>query len=198
MVNNFDQIKDLLTFKDETEFYFVQIIQRKKDFKELKKRLGRNNNSRLIKAYYIYSKEQFEDYKEEMIKLAQVFNARVCINLNKRNQKDVALKVLELLVQSIRKNEYKGLSKLYSSACGKESGSDKTWIIDLDTEDLEHKDLIISNLLTCKPYNINIHAQIPTKSGIHLITSKFNREEFKKLHPKIEIHTNNPTIVYIP
>ena len=31
VVDNFDQIKSLLTFEDKDDFYFCQIIQRKKD-----------------------------------------------------------------------------------------------------------------------------------------------------------------------
>ena len=30
-INNFDGIRDLLTFDDKDDFYFLQIIQRKKD-----------------------------------------------------------------------------------------------------------------------------------------------------------------------
>lgn len=85
MVNNFDLIKPLLLFPTkEDNFYFVQILQRKKDHKGI--RLGgSNNNSRLIKAYYIKSQEHLDTHTEEMIKLAQVFNARVSINLNPRS-----------------------------------------------------------------------------------------------------------------
>lgn len=54
MINNFEQIKSLLKFEDENEFYFLQIIQRKKDHKESNFKLGISNNNRLIKAYYIY------------------------------------------------------------------------------------------------------------------------------------------------
>ena len=52
MVNNFSQIRKLLEFKNQGDFYFCQLIVRKKDLATVK---GGNNNSRLVKAYYISS-----------------------------------------------------------------------------------------------------------------------------------------------
>lgn len=81
MVDNFDLIKPLLDFSNEDTFYFVQILQRKKDNPNGK--YSSNNSSRLIKAYYIKSIEQLDKQKDEMIKLAQVFNARVGIKIGR-------------------------------------------------------------------------------------------------------------------
>lgn len=196
MIDNFDLIIPLLKFDNPSEFYFLQIIQRKKDFKEGEKRLGRNNNNRLIKPYYIYSTEQLLSYKEEIVKLCEVFNARAGINLNRRNQKDVALKCLEILAIALRKDdEFKGVSKIYSSACGKESNSDKLWIVDLDKDDLENLNEIYKVIEDSRPNGESkIIATIPSKSGVHLITKRFDRSKY---FPNIEIHTNNPTNLYI-
>ena len=54
IVDNFDQILDILEFNDPNEFYFLQIIQRKKD--GCVTDTG-NNGYRTIKTYYIFSKE---------------------------------------------------------------------------------------------------------------------------------------------
>lgn len=199
-IDNFDLIKPLLKFENKEDFYFVQIIQRKKDFEPGQKRLGRNNNNRLIKPYYIYNVEQLDAYKEEIVKLCEVFNARAGINLNRRNNKDVAIKCLEILAIAMRKNdEFKGVSKIYSSACGKESSTDKLWIIDLDKEDLPKLSEITNVIYNCEPINtVKIVAKIPSKSGLHLITNRFNRKKFAEWYPNIEIHTNNPTNLYIP
>ena len=97
MIDNFDLIKSLLCFDNEDEFYFLQVIQRKKDRKDVEldvKYVGSNNHSRLIKAYYIYSVEQLERYKPEIVALCEMFKARAGICLNRRNQKDVALEML--------------------------------------------------------------------------------------------------------
>ena len=55
----------------------------------------------------------FEFTKEEIVKLCTLFNARAGINLNRRNQKDVSLKCLEILAVSLRKQEFTGISKIY-------------------------------------------------------------------------------------
>ncbi len=202
MIDNWELIKPLLKFDNEEEFYFLQIIQRKKDFEKGQQRFGRDNNNRLIKAYYIYSLEQLDRYKGEIVMLCNDFNARAGINLNRRNQKDIALKCLEILAISLRKNEFSGISKIYNSACGKESSNDKTWVIDLDKEDLPKLDNIVFEIEKLKPIlelgESKIIAQIPSKSGLHLITRRFDRQSFSKEYPLIECHVNNPTNLYIP
>jgi hypothetical protein len=58
MVNNLELIKPLLKFESDDDYYFLQILQRKKDNADLDKRLmGNNNSARLIKGYYIKSVE---------------------------------------------------------------------------------------------------------------------------------------------
>ena len=39
-------------------------------------------------------------------------------------------------------------------------------------------------------------AEIPTKSGCHLITTPFNLQQFKEKYPDIDVHKNNPTLLY--
>jgi len=198
-IDNFEIIKPLLKFDNPEEFYFLQVIVRKKDFEEGQKRFGRNNNHRLIKAYYIYSVQQLEDYKEEIIALCTLFNARAGINLNKRNQKDVALKVLEILAIALRKNEFDNISKIYNSACGKESSTDKLWLVDIDSKEESEISNVEYIIGLCEPFTeeSKILAKIPTKNGVHLITKRFNRQTFKSYRNE-DIHTNNPTNLYIP
>lgn len=199
MVDNWEIIKPLLKFDNKEEFYFLQIIQRKKDFEAGQQRLGRNNNNRLIRAYYIYNIEYFDFIKDEVVKLCNLFNARAGINLNRRNDKDVALKCLEILAISLRKNdEFSGVSKIYNSACGKENSTDKLWIVDLDKQDLEFILQIKEHLNSVMPEGNKIIAEIPSKSGLHFITSRFDRQTFSQVFPNLEIHTNNPTLLMCP
>ena len=41
-------------------------------------------------------------------------------------------------------------------------------------------------------------AYIPTKNGYHIITKPFNLKQFKDKYSDIDVHKNNPTILYIP
>ena len=66
MIDNFNQIRNLLQFNSPNDFYFVQIIRRKKENPEMKER--NNSYSRCIKSYYINSIEKFDTKKDEIIK----------------------------------------------------------------------------------------------------------------------------------
>lgn len=191
MVNNFDQIKQLLKFENENEFYFVQILQRKKENPEL----GRNN--RLVKAYYIYSIEKLEKYKEEIIKMCEVFNARAYIHLNRRNSKQVGFEMLELLATNLKLNQTDFLGNLYNSVCGHHhSDKDKTWIIDIDEEDPILVEAIETATYNIEPIGNKIIAWVPTKNGLHLITKPFNSKVFGEKYPEIDLHKNNPSILF--
>jgi hypothetical protein len=89
MIDNRKLIIPLLEFpKTWRYFLFIQILQRKKDNKnnDISNGLfGSNNNSRLIKAYYITKKEDVDKYWEEMVAIANLFKSRISINLNPRS-----------------------------------------------------------------------------------------------------------------
>ena len=72
IVNNFEEIGDFLEWNNPNEFYFLQIIQRKKDGNVTD---TGNNGYRTIKTYYIYSKEQLEKKKDKIIELCESNNA---------------------------------------------------------------------------------------------------------------------------
>lgn len=203
MINNFDLISSKLKFENEHEFYFLQIIQRKKEVPDL------GSNNRVIKTYYVYSLEKLEKYKQEIIDLCTQFNARAYIHLNRRNSKVLAFEMLELLAKNIKSEDYNQLGNLYNSVCGHHhSDKDKTWIIDLDGDEVNNikqiketieylEPLLFTNLDTGKCES-KIIAEIPTKNGIHLITKPFNSQKFGVKYPNIDLHKNNPTILFIP
>ena len=92
-----------------------------------------------------------------------------------------------------------GLKAAYSTACGKSFISkDKKFIIDLDGEDVSKASDIIKYIeYYCEPFNcIKYQYSVPTAHGMHLITTPFNRQKFGEKFPTIDIHTNNPTLLY--
>lgn len=199
-VNNFKQIRGLLKFDSDDTYFFCQILQRKKDFKEGQKVNGTNNNSRLIKAYYVKSLEQYDFIEKEVIALCDLFNARAGINLNKRSFEKTALQHLKLVTDNIINGNYDKVYKTYSSAAGKFShDNNKKWIIDIDEEELHLVDDIIRVVEKIMPTGEpKIITTIPSKSGLHLITRPFNLQEFKLNFPSIVAQKNNPTNLYIP
>lgn len=201
MINNKELIKPLLIFPHKDSFYFIQILQRKKDYKD-KSVGGSNSNSRLIKAYYISSVEQLETYWEEMIKLAEVFNARVCINLNPRSFEKAAFQLLIKVANQMHNKDFYNVRKAYDAICGEyHHEMDRRWIVDVDKEDmgrLEEIEKFISglhSLINNKDYNIL--AKMPSKTGMHIICNPFNLETFSYHYPTISVHKNNPTSLFI-
>ena len=201
-VDNFNKIKSLLSFKSEDEFYFVQILQRKKDHKDGSPvaKVGSNNSSRLIKSYFIYSVEQLDQMRPEIVEVCKTFNARAGINLNSRNTKEVALEMMERLVQTIRSNNQSSLHRLYNTVCGQHyAGKDNVWIIDVDHTNMRDINSMIAHIeQNLQPIGLKFKALIPSKAGFHIITSKFDSHQFGIDFPGVELHKNNPTNLYIP
>ena len=191
MINNFDTIKLLLDFRSDDDFYHCQIIKRKKEHPELR------SNSYIVKTYYIKKYEELDYYRDEMIALAELHNARVQIHLNRRSFEKTAFHTQKKIADQLMNKDYRSVRKAYNSCCGKYSNeTDKKWIIDIDTKDsdfMEEIEELLHNRL-----NIHDFIELPTKNGYHIITKPFNLQEFKKYYDNIDIHKNNPTILYIP
>lgn len=201
MINNFEQIKELLKFDNENEFYFLQILQRKKDMKNIDVHLtGSNNNSRLIKAYYIYSIEQLNKQEQEIIQLCNLFGARASINLNRRNAYQMSLEMMALLATNIKCNHFTQLHRLYNTICGQHhSEKDKYWIVDIDHKNRrEINDVLCFIEQECQPIGNKFISLVESKSGFHLITTAFNTKQFSDKYSELEIHKNNPTNLWIP
>lgn len=209
MVNNFELIKPLLSWNSEDDYYFVQVLQRKKDAPKGLKVNGTNNSSRLIKAYYVKSLEYLDFITPEIIQLCEIFGARAGINLNKRSFEKTALQHLKLVTDNIINGNYDKVYKTYSSAAGKfNHDKNKKWIVDIDKEDLPYLFEIKTAIEICEPLDgTKIITEIPSKTGVHLITHPFNRKDFPnylqqavdkyQITLSLDIQTNNPTNLYI-
>ena len=197
MVNNFKIIEKLLDFSDSDTFYYVTVLQRKKDNPGNVN--GSNNSSRLIKAYYIDSLEKFDNLKDEMIFFAEHFNARVGINLNKRSYYKTAFNVMKKMAEQMHNKQFRNVRKAYNTCCGIHNGGDKIWLLDVDQKlsDKELNDFRLE-LGGYLPLGDKVLAYIPSKNGVHVITRGFDLTEFRMNHPDIEVHKNNPTNLYIP
>lgn len=201
IVNNFEEIGDFLEWNNQNEFYFLQIIQRKKDGNVTD---TGNNGYRTIKTYYIYSREQLEKKKDKIIELCESNNARAYINLNRRNATEVALSCIQQYAQLVSEgNAYQGY-RVYDSACGntRARGYKPTWIVDIDTCSTETIDKYISVINSCRgAQEDKIKTIIPTAHGVHLITIGFDVNQFKQLLAlnqldNVDIHKDNPTLLY--
>jgi len=192
MIDNFFQLKALLKFESEDDFYFCQILKRKKEHKEL------GSNSYVVKTYFIKSAEDLEFYKPEMINIAEFHNARVYLNLNKRSFERTAFHTLKKITDQILNKDYKSARKAYASVCGMYAADeDKTWVVDIDTPKGRQANEVLKLIDSLQPVGNKLIAIVDTKNGFHIITKPFNIQEFSK-HYDYNVHKNNPTALYIP
>jgi hypothetical protein len=190
-INNLELIKSLLKFESNDDFYHLQIIKRKKEHPEL------GSNSYIIKTYYIQSLQYLEDKMSEIICLCDFHNARAMINLNKRSFEKLAYQMLKKVTDCILNKDFKSVRKSYESVCGSFSNetNNKKWIVDIDTKD-NTVIQIETDIIKLEPFGQKVLACIPTKNGYHLITNPFRLDLFKQQYPEIDIHKNNPTLLY--
>ena len=194
MVDMFNEIKDLIVFENEDDFYYLQILQRKKENPQV------DSNSRVIKNYYIDNLEYLEKRYDEIKELCIKFNARAMLRLNKRSKRKVAFKTMQNMANSMANGEYSFIKKSYDRSCGNGHNDKlKKWILDIDepyTEDyLQEVRIAIKKI---EPFGDKILKELQTKNGIHFITTPFNLQKFKLDFRNIEIHKDNPVNLFIP
>ncbi len=195
MLDNFELISNLLNFESEDDFYFMQLIQRRKENPEMK------TNSRALKNYIIQSKDYLMDRKDEIVMFAKHYNARATIRLNRRSFKQCAFQTLRTLADELANDRYPAVDKLYAQVMGSYHADPvKKWLLDCD--DILPDSSIVQDIRNfiqpIQPIGDKVVAVIPSRTGCHIITTPFDPRTFNKEYPKIEIIKDSPTNIYIP
>ena len=165
MIDNFTQIAPLLKFEEGT-FYYLQVLQRKKDNPEM----PWQTRQRYFK--FIRNQSELEVFSKEAKEIANLYNARVYMSLIPRSFEKLSLEALVELSNRIKNKDFSNNFKIFEKLallpeCAKKEG--KLWMIDYD----ELKDRGLIKLL--EKYSINnIKASIPTLHGYHIIIEPFN------------------------
>jgi hypothetical protein len=184
MTNNFDLYKEYITTEftnsllPENDTYFViELMRRGKDNPDMP---AANYH---FKNYYIRKPEDLDKYKQEIIDLCSIFRMRAYASVNYKSFKQVTLNTLVELSRRVANNDFKKNYNVYESCSGSYVHSqNKRWIIDLDDCKMDdpYVTCIEDYITDCKPSGVNkIITRIPTRSGVHLITKPFYKDEFK-------------------
>ena len=191
MIDNFELIKSLLTFPNDDIYYHLQILRRGKDHPELPAA------NRVIKPYFICSLESLDYVEDEIKKLCEFFGARAYINLTPKSIKKTTMLQLKYLAQRAYEGDFKKIWKSWNTCAGEIKGEEPRWVVDIDDGNLKWN-YIMDDIDTLEPYSIDTKyiTNIPTKSGWHIITTPFNLQQFKEKYPDIDVHKNNPTLLY--
>lgn len=202
MIDNIELIKPLLNFEDEGDFYMLYVFKRKKDQPEEER--DNHQSVRTIKSYCVNSIEYLEKRYDEIKLLCETFEARAYIHVTKQNHKDVAMNMITEIVSRIQSGQI-NQQHVFDSVVGQIKTQEKRWIIDIDTQSIHIKNMMINIIDGVRPIDdgSKIEVIIPTKNGIHLITKRFDVMEFtKQLTERGEvvpdIQRKNPTLLYYP
>ncbi len=196
MIDNLELVKPLLNFEKDGDFYMLYILKRKKDQPEGER--DNHQSVRTIKTYCVDSFEYLEKRYDEIKTLCEVFKARAYIHVQKQSHFDVGMEMIKTIIDRVQSGQ-SNQKNVFDSVVGKLKTNEKRWIVDIDTKDtieIGKIGYVINRL--CRPLGNKIIETIPTKSGIHLITEKFDVMEFKKHYPEIDLQKKNPTVLYIP
>lgn len=199
-IDNFDIFLNRLTFENDYDRYIVHVLKRVKD--EEKRLYGASDTNRLIKTFYISSKEYLER-KIPVIKDLCVSNgARAYILPQVRSNFDCLVNLAKITLDNLQNPTQKPDHLVRSAYCGNHKSRDKKWILDLDYDEMtEYKGQqnfggakvetrewtpeevmeLIRGQLSAIGKDPDSAYMVPTKSGCHIITSPFNQvEAYKK------------------
>ena len=147
----------------------------------------------LVKSF-----EELLKYKSEIITISEALNARAYIHLSPRNFLSVQSGMLASIAECYKSKTYQHIPKLFNTICGKETGSRKLWLFDLDDKspDANYSIKQVFRLIGLNEKREILVDIFDTKNGFHFITNPFDVS--KTLIPSnLELHKNNPTILYV-
>lgn len=195
IVNNSIKIRTMLSFTDKDDFYFVQLLKRRKDNPDLERDMIVINN------YYIESLEHYIKMIPHIIALCDMENTRAYIRLNKRNYKKLGPYMVKRVVDIAFSENSSSLKGVFNSIAGEfHSDPDKKWVVDIDNDkNVNYVQLLkeVSRLQT-ETERDPMTELLETKNGVHLITRPFDLRKFKLLFPTIDVHKDATTILYCP
>lgn len=188
MINNLTKCYSLLNFESDDDYYKIFIIKRRKENPEMEK--GSTN----IITYYIDSKKSFIELKDQIISIAEAFNARVYFKVNKRSKEKSAYEALQYSIKQIEYKNYFKVKDSYRKSDNHSNEKNKRWIIDIDEKNISLVNEIINYIKILLPEGNQIIDVLDTINGYHIITNGFNENEFN--YKNIEIKKDDMTLMY--
>ena len=202
-IDNFFNVAGFMSFENENDFYHIQVISRKKD--NGVKDFG-------IKEYSVRSVESLYKIENEVKQLCEMFNARAYVYVNRRNYKNIALKMIKELSDIVCDENYKKCKQAFKSCCGKYSsaGGSKLWIIDVDITDPTRIEAIGNTVHEIITSDVNASEcyvdKIRTVNGWHFLIRPCDTRQLKCMLDvlqntyseikEIDIKKDNMTLLY--
>lgn len=180
IVDNFSKIEKLLVFNTNKKdiYYFIQVIQRKKDNPDLGK-------SEICRGrWYITSIKELNLFKNWIIKTCTEYNGRAYISLTPRSLEKLGKKCLLEYSKRVTIGDYNNIFSIpHKSALSDYTIQSRgvidrpRWVIDLDYDNIEFSDKISSFLTKT---GVKLVSDIKTPGGFHKIIEAFNINSISK------------------
>jgi len=187
MVDNFTLLRDLYALGpgavEEDLFLFGQIMARKKDGAKFVK-----SNNKIYKDLIFRTVDDFDEKKEEIVEICKTLGARAYINVNPKSFNRIAIDVAGVCLDYIRNGSTVAVRSAFATACGKYKTPNGYWVIDIDDNS------IINDVVNMIPNDCFV--KVPTVNGTHILTKGFDLRELRTAFPEVDIHKNNPTLLY--
>jgi hypothetical protein len=186
IVDNFLQLAELYAdhpqANDNDTFLFGQILARKKDGGRYTK-----SNAKVVKDLVFRTPLDLIEKKDEIKELCELYGARAYVNVNPRSYKAVCIEMAGLCLDYIRRGSESATRTAFSTVCGRMKPKNGYWVVDID--DLRTFTPVCELLPT-------LPIEVRTVNGYHLLVKGFDTRELKAKFPEVDIHKNNPTLLY--
>ena len=185
MTDNFKNYRDFINLcgglPDNNEkgnldkYYVIELMRRGKDNPDMS---AANYH---FKNYYIYSWKDLDKYEAEIKDICTLLRLRAYCSVNYKSMSQVALDTMAESARRLAAHDYKKFYNIFESCSGKYvDKSNNVWIIDIDRK------LSMSDAWRITDYIERMESkwakkviyQMPTKSGVHLLTHTFNLQKF--------------------
>jgi hypothetical protein len=190
-IDNFTLLSHLLHFNSTDEYYFLQIICRKKD------NPTHSNNHKVIKTYYIYSLDYLEQIKPEVINLCKTFTARAYLQPSAKSATSTCIAIAQGAMNLLEKHQCFSFKNIIDSCAGSLKPIKSIYLVDIDDTNMRYINEVLSYIeKECLPEGLKFILNVPTVNGYHLLVKPFDVAKFNTQYPNIDVHKNNPTLLY--
>lgn len=203
VVDNFELVSKLMNFNSDDDFYFVEIIKRKKD----------NPNDafrycQYITYYWITSQSDLMSKRDEIISICEQNNARAYIYMNPRSA-NVVNEYSKVLIKRFAQRG-KGYGKYRGHEIEFACGQHKDWdsrpisFIDIDTNNTAVFDKVkeilntygITPMAEYKTPNGGLHILLPDKRARYIDFSMFDGGKHLGQYATVHFNIDRASLLY--
>jgi flagellar capping protein FliD len=153
----------------------------------------------LVAEWFVTSEDKLRFLMDGIIVLCNTYNARCYINVNPKSEKEVLWNIAESALERLKTNAGNAVSILSHSHDSVQGNGVKYWVIDIDDLSMDLEGLRARINSAKSGFETNIVAELPSKTGLHLITNPFDLRTLSVPYDfsgSIDVKKNASTLLY--